>query len=156
MKETIEKVTDSGRFVWAIVLWIPFIIWLLWCDEIVYIGYIAILTIIFQVMLFIEEKSFWSFILSVISAPFTWFAIWALLLIPAWIWQLIWWPWSVNQALIKWNISYYTHEKIYHVPWCKHYEDTVINTSDWEKWFKTEEEARKAWWRKCRTDDKYY
>lgn len=155
MKETIEKIKDSGWFTRFIILWIPFFIWLLWFNEIVYIVFVAILTFVLIILWFLEEKTFWNFITSIFMLPFIWFAIWALLAIPAWIWQLIWWSIS-SGALIKWNISYETHEKIYHIPWCKHYEDTVIDTSEWEKWFKTEKEAKEAWWRKCRTEDSYY
>lgn len=51
---------------------------------------------------------------------------------------------------IKWNISYKTQEKIYHMPWCSHYNDTKINTDYWEMWFCSEQEAKNAWWRKCK------
>ena len=51
---------------------------------------------------------------------------------------------------IKWNISYTNGEKIYHMPWCSHYADTVINTEYGERWFCSEQEARDAWWRKCK------
>jgi len=51
---------------------------------------------------------------------------------------------------IKWNIEYEWTEKIYHVPWCSHYNETVINKDYWEMWFCSEQEARDAWWRKCR------
>jgi hypothetical protein len=49
---------------------------------------------------------------------------------------------------IKWNISFNTWEKIYHLPNCLDYNSTVINTYYWEKWFCSEEKAKKAWWRK--------
>lgn len=54
-----------------------------------------------------------------------------------------------NNCIIKWNISLNTWEKIYHVPWCENYNDTVITESKGEKWFCTEEEAIKAGWRKA-------
>lgn len=56
---------------------------------------------------------------------------------------------SSKNCIIKWNISYNTREKIYHVPWCENYYDTKINTSYWERWFCTEQEAINAWWRKA-------
>jgi micrococcal nuclease len=49
---------------------------------------------------------------------------------------------------IKWNISN-KWVKIYHVPWCSHYEKTVITESKWERWFSTTQEAEEAWWRAC-------
>ena len=49
---------------------------------------------------------------------------------------------------IKWNINN-KWEKIYHVPWCSHYEKTVITESKWEKRFSTTQEAEAAWWRAC-------
>ena len=49
---------------------------------------------------------------------------------------------------IKWNINN-KWEKIYHVPWCSHYEKTVITESKWERWFSTRQEAEEAWWRAC-------
>jgi len=51
---------------------------------------------------------------------------------------------------IKGNISYTNGEKIYHMSWCSHYADTVINTEYGERWFCSEQEARDAWWRKCK------
>jgi len=54
-----------------------------------------------------------------------------------------------TECVIKWNISYKSQEKIYHIPWCPNYSDTVINTTYGERWFCTEEEARAAWWRKA-------
>ena len=56
-----------------------------------------------------------------------------------------WW-WGCN---IKWNVSYDNWDKIYHVPWCSHYNDTVINSDYWERYFCSEQEAITAWWRKC-------
>ena len=55
-----------------------------------------------------------------------------------------------KKCLIKWNISYKTKEKIYHLPWCQNYNDTVINTNYWERWFCTEEEAIAAGRRKAK------
>lgn len=62
------------------------------------------------------------------------------------IWHLI-----VNNLYacnIKWNISFNSWEKIYHLPWCEFYNSTIIDVRYWEKWFCTEEEARRNWWRK--------
>lgn len=50
---------------------------------------------------------------------------------------------------IKWNINS-KWEKIYHLPYCPSYSRTKIDFSKWERFFNTEEEARKAWWRKAR------
>ena len=55
-----------------------------------------------------------------------------------------------KDCLIKGNISFSTGEKIYHVPGCKSYEDTQINTSKGEKWFCSEQEAINASWRKAK------
>lgn len=53
-----------------------------------------------------------------------------------------------EQCSIKGNISYNTGEKIYHMPEDKYYANTEIDTSDGEKWFCTESEARSAGWRR--------
>lgn len=50
---------------------------------------------------------------------------------------------------IKWNISFHWGEKIYHLPWCPDYDATKINTSYWERWFCSEEEAINAGWRRA-------
>lgn len=50
---------------------------------------------------------------------------------------------------IKGNISK-KGERIYHVPGQKHYEKTVISERDGERWFCSEDEARKAGWRKSK------
>lgn len=51
---------------------------------------------------------------------------------------------------IKGNISYNTGEKIYHVPGQEYYNDTIIDLSDGERWFCTEQEAQAAGWRRSR------
>ncbi|MER8421767.1 hypothetical protein NKJ46_27605 [Mesorhizobium sp. M0166] len=51
---------------------------------------------------------------------------------------------------IKGNISYNTGEKIYHVPGQEYYRETRINLLKGERWFCSEEAARKAGWRKSR------
>jgi len=51
---------------------------------------------------------------------------------------------------IKGNISYNWWTKIYHVPWCPNYNDTVIDTSKWERRFCSESEAIAAWRRKAK------
>lgn len=51
--------------------------------------------------------------------------------------------------IVKGNISVTTGEKLYHVPGMRDYEDTVIDTSRGERWFKTEEEAIAAGWRRA-------
>lgn len=57
---------------------------------------------------------------------------------------------SDNQnCIIKGNIGYKTGEKIYHLPGCDSYKETVINERYGERWFCTEKEARDAGWRKA-------
>lgn len=51
---------------------------------------------------------------------------------------------------IKGNVSINTGERIYHVPGQKFYDATRINSRYGERWFCSEEEARKAGWRKAR------
>lgn len=51
---------------------------------------------------------------------------------------------------IKGNISQTTDEKIYHIPGCGSYNQTVINENDGERWFCTEQEAVSAGWRKAK------
>lgn len=58
-------------------------------------------------------------------------------------------PQESGGCVIKGNISYTTGEKIYHVPGCPNYNQTVINESKGERWFCTEEEAIAAGWRKA-------
>jgi len=51
---------------------------------------------------------------------------------------------------IKGNISYNTGERIYHVPGQQYYNETRISLWKGERWFCSEQEARKAGWRKSR------
>jgi hypothetical protein len=51
--------------------------------------------------------------------------------------------------VVKGNISVTTGEKLYHVPGMRDYEDTVIDESRGERWFRTEEEAIAAGWRRA-------
>jgi len=51
---------------------------------------------------------------------------------------------------IKGNISLNTGERIYHVPGQRYYHDTVISLRHGERWFCSEEEARKVGWRRSR------
>jgi len=51
---------------------------------------------------------------------------------------------------IKGNVSYNTGERIYHVPGQRYYDDTVVSPSHGERWFCSEEEARRAGWRKSK------
>ena len=55
---------------------------------------------------------------------------------------------SSSQCVIKGNIS--SGGKIYHLPGCGSYSQTVINEAQGEKWFCTEEEALSAGWRKAK------
>jgi len=51
---------------------------------------------------------------------------------------------------IKGNISVNTGERIYHVPGQEYYRKTIISTGKGERWFCSEEEARRAGWRKAK------
>jgi hypothetical protein len=57
---------------------------------------------------------------------------------------------SLTGCDIKGNISYNTGERIYHVPGQEYYWETRIDSSKGERWFCSEDEARKAGWRKSR------
>ena len=48
---------------------------------------------------------------------------------------------------IKGNISRNSGERIYHVPGSSSYDETRIDEADGERWFCTEDEARRAGWR---------
>ena len=48
---------------------------------------------------------------------------------------------------IKGNISKPSGERIYHVPGSSSYDETRIDEGDGERWFCTEEDARRAGWR---------
>lgn len=56
---------------------------------------------------------------------------------------------TTNNCQIKGNISS-SGEKIYHLPGQKYYDKTVIDPSQGEQWFCTEEEAQKDGWRKSK------
>ena len=56
----------------------------------------------------------------------------------------------VRGCEIKGNISK-KGERIYHVPGQKYYEKTVVSEGDGERWFCSEDQARKAGWRKSKT-----
>lgn len=58
---------------------------------------------------------------------------------------------NVKSCVIKGNINYNTGEKIYHLPGCEFYNETIIDERYEEKWFCTEEEAINAGWRKSYT-----
>lgn len=57
---------------------------------------------------------------------------------------------STTPCLIKGNISDTTLEKIYHLPGQKFYDTTIIEPSQGERYFCTEQEAQAAGWRKSR------
>ncbi len=59
------------------------------------------------------------------------------------------WTGYTCDRCIKGNISYTTGERIYHVPGCEYYAQTVINTDYGERWFSSEAEAVAAGWRKA-------
>ena len=51
---------------------------------------------------------------------------------------------------IKGNVNQNTSERIYHVPGQKYYQETQISWLYGERWFCSEEEARRAGWRRSR------
>lgn len=51
---------------------------------------------------------------------------------------------------IKGNISTKTGERIYHVPGQRFYDQTRIDPSKGERWFCSEEDAKRAGWRKSK------
>ena len=53
-------------------------------------------------------------------------------------------------CVIKGNISQTTGDRIYHVPGQKYYEATQIDRLSGERWFCSEDEAKRAGWRKSR------
>ena len=53
-----------------------------------------------------------------------------------------------NNCKIKWNINS-KWKKIYHLPWCKSYNQTKITISKWEKWFCSESKAQKSGFKKA-------
>ena len=55
-----------------------------------------------------------------------------------------------GQPAIKGNISQSSGEKIYHVPGQQYYDETVIDETEGEQWFCSEEEAVEAGWRKAK------
>lgn len=57
----------------------------------------------------------------------------------------------ISGCNIKGNMSIETGERIYHVPGQTYYEATRISPEYGERWFCSEEEARRAGWRKSRT-----
>lgn len=54
-----------------------------------------------------------------------------------------------GQCLIKGNISS-SGEKIYHLPSCPNYAETIINEAKGERWFCSEKKAIEAGWRKAK------
>lgn len=57
---------------------------------------------------------------------------------------------NTSSCVIKGNISYYTKEKIYHVPGQEYYYVTKINEGAGERWFCSESDALTAGWRKAK------
>lgn len=58
-------------------------------------------------------------------------------------------PAAPEQCDIKGNINR-QHEKIYHVPGGRSYDDTIIDEGKGERWFCTEQEAVEAGWRRAK------
>ncbi len=61
-------------------------------------------------------------------------------------------PAKKPECLIKGNISVSSGKKWYHLPGMEDYEKTRIDPLKGEKWFCTEEEARKSGWKKAPTN----
>lgn len=61
-------------------------------------------------------------------------------------------PAKKTECLIKGNISVSSGKKWYHLPGMEDYEKTIIDENKGEKWFFTEEEARKNGWQKAPTN----
>ena len=61
-------------------------------------------------------------------------------------------PSKKPECLIKGNISVSSGKKWYHLPGMEDYEKTRIDPLKGEKWFCTEEEARKSGWKKAPTN----
>lgn len=67
------------------------------------------------------------------------------------------WPASLSlpaalspSCTIKGNVSIETGERIYHAPGQRYYSRTVISPEYGERWFCSEEEARRAGWRRSK------
>jgi len=56
---------------------------------------------------------------------------------------------EATTCTIKGNLAQETGERIYHVPGCPYYRQTVISEEKGERWFCTEDEALAAGWRKA-------
>jgi len=54
-----------------------------------------------------------------------------------------------GNCAIKGNVSFHTGEKIYHLPECDSYDDTIIDEKYGEKWFCTEADAIKSGFRRA-------
>jgi hypothetical protein len=55
---------------------------------------------------------------------------------------------SLAGCNVKGNISFNGNQKIYHVPGQKYYSETRIDLLKGERWFCSEDAARRAGWRK--------
>lgn len=171
-KDKINNFLDKYFWVWffvaLLIFWI--IIWFL-----VPKGYsswvFVVIMILFFLALFYDSilnkeffndffiKIFW---LIVASGLCYLLLIWSSYIFALWLYK-IWWMGpmtyahlicdkfvgAVKECTIKWNVSYETWEKIYHLPWCVNYSETVIDKEYWESYFPNEKVAEKAWFRKC-------
>jgi len=57
---------------------------------------------------------------------------------------------SAAACNIKGNISTKGDEKIYHLPTCASYTQTIIDEASGERWFCSEKQAQDAGWRKAK------
>lgn len=147
MKEDREKQLENvwWYIITACVAVIPFLLWLLVDNIMLWIWFWILWGIVLTIWAIILSPSerWFIFLLPFAAVALWWFA---------YIFWLIWsWIWNIYRDwnMIKWNIQYQTYEKIYHVPWCSHYEDTNIDSMEWERWFSSESKAKAAWWREC-------
>lgn len=66
------------------------------------------------------------------------------------------WSFCINpksNCLIKGNIDTATYDKFYHLQYCRHYDQIVLNTAYGDSWFCSEEEAIKAGFTKSKSCD---
>ncbi len=69
------------------------------------------------------------------------------------LWSLCINPPAPKECLIKGNIDTATYEKFYHLQYCRHYNQIVLNTAYGDAWFCSEVEAQKAGFTKSASCD---
>lgn len=66
------------------------------------------------------------------------------------------WSFCINpksNCLIKGNIDTATYDKFYHLQYCRHYDQIVLNTAYGDSWFCSQQEALKAGFTKSKSCD---